>query len=115
MVLYVPTYREDKADNRAIDKAYFEKCLPGYTLINKLHPSIDILDIDDVSSIDTSTLMRQCQIIIISDYSSLPIEASLLDIPTIFYVYDEGTYDKSERPESILQYRIATKCILKKI
>ncbi len=26
---------EDKADNRAIDKAYFEKCLPGYTLINK--------------------------------------------------------------------------------
>ncbi|HEJ8644533.1 CDP-glycerol glycerophosphotransferase family protein [Staphylococcus aureus] len=93
LVLYVPTYREDKADNRAIDKAYFEKCLPGYTLINKLHPSIEDSDIDDVSSIDTSTLMLMSDIII-SDYSSLPIEASLLDIPTIFYVYDEGTYDQ---------------------
>ena len=84
---------EDKANNRAIDKAYFEKCLPGYTLINKLHPSIEHSDIDDVSSIDTSTLMLMSDIII-SDYSSLPIEASLIDIPTIFYVYDEGTYDK---------------------
>ncbi|MBJ6307151.1 CDP-glycerol glycerophosphotransferase family protein, partial [Staphylococcus aureus] len=45
------------------------------------------------SSIDTSILMLMSDIII-SDYSSLPIEASLLDIPTIFYVYDEGTYDK---------------------
>ena len=32
--------------------------------------------------------------IIISDYSSLPIEASLLDKPTLFYVYDEEKYDK---------------------
>ena len=27
--------------------------------------------------------------VIISDYSSLPIEASLLDKPTLFYVYDD--------------------------
>ena len=32
--------------------------------------------------------------VIISDYSSLPIEASLLDKPTLFYVYDEHKYDK---------------------
>ncbi len=46
-----------------------------------------------LSSIDTSTLMLMSDIII-SDYSSLPIEASLLNIPTIFYVYDEEAYDK---------------------
>ncbi len=55
--------REDKADNRAIDKAYL-KCLPGYTLINKLHPSIEDSDIDDVFSIDTSTLMLMSDIIL---------------------------------------------------
>ncbi len=33
-VLYVPT-EKIKQIIGAIDKAYFEKCLPGYTLINK--------------------------------------------------------------------------------
>ena len=40
LALYVPTYRENQMDNRQIDKVYFEKQLPNYTLINQLHPSI---------------------------------------------------------------------------
>ena len=36
----MPTYRENQMDNRQIDKVYFEKQLPNYTLINQLHPSI---------------------------------------------------------------------------
>ena len=32
--------------------------------------------------------------LIISDYSSIPIEASLLNKPTLFYVYDEKEYEK---------------------
>ncbi|HAR2853384.1 teichoic acid glycerol-phosphate primase TarB [Staphylococcus argenteus] len=93
LALYVPTYREDSADNREINKTYFENELPGYTLLNKLHPSIEVSESDQLTSTDTSTLMLMADLII-SDYSSLPIEASLLNIPTIFYVYDESTYDK---------------------
>ena len=40
--------------------------------------------------------------VIISDYSSLPIEASLLDKPTLFYVYDEHKYDKNSWLKPIL-------------
>lgn len=93
LVLYVLIYREDKVDNRVIDKVYFEKCLLGYILINKLYLLIEYLDIDDVFLIDMFILMLMLDIII-SDYSLLLIEVSLLDILIIFYVYDEGIYDK---------------------
>lgn len=51
------TYREDKADNRLLIKFIFENVYQDIHWINKLHPSIEDSDIDDVSSIDTSTLM----------------------------------------------------------
>ena len=84
----MPTYRENQMDNRQIDKVYFEKQLPNYTLINQLHPSILI-----VSILPTSELIMMADIII-SDYSSLPIEASLLNKPTLFYVFDEEEYEE---------------------
>ncbi|RIL71896.1 CDP-glycerol glycerophosphotransferase family protein [Staphylococcus devriesei] len=87
LAIYVPTYREDASDNRQLDKAYFEKELPNYTLINQLHPSISGYK----PEIPTSELMIMADVII-SDYSSLPIEASLLNKATLFYVYDEENY-----------------------
>ncbi|GGG90060.1 CDP-glycerol glycerophosphotransferase family protein [Staphylococcus pragensis] len=89
LAIYVPTYREDAKDNRQLDKANFETQLPNYTLINQLHPSIS----GHHSEISTSELMIMADVII-SDYSSLPIEASLLNKPVIFYVYDEEKYEK---------------------
>ena len=70
------------------DVERFEQALPEYTLINQ--PSINFAT--SICS-DNSELMIMADIII-SDYSSLPIEASLLDKPTLFYVYDEEKYDK---------------------
>lgn len=89
LALYVPTYRENQMDNRQIDKVYFEKQLPNYTLINQLHPSIP----NSEHIAPTSELIMMADIII-SDYSSLPIEASLLNKPTLFYVFDEEEYEE---------------------
>ncbi|MEB8210900.1 CDP-glycerol glycerophosphotransferase family protein [Staphylococcus succinus] len=90
VAIYVPTYREHQQSNRDINKEIFESELPHYTLLNKLHPSIAS---DDQTEIDLQSLMIMADIII-SDYSSLAIEASLLNKPTLFYVYDEQRYEK---------------------
>lgn len=90
VAIYVPTYREHKQANRQIDKERFEAALPGYTLISKLHPSIQA---DAQTSIDLQTLMLLADVII-SDYSSLVIEVSIIEKPTLFYVYDEQAYEE---------------------
>ena len=72
LVVYVPTYREGSENNRQIDVARFEEALPEYTLINQLHPSIS-----KSQSIATTQELMIMADVIISDYSSLPIEASL--------------------------------------
>nr|WP_242685742.1 teichoic acid glycerol-phosphate primase TarB [Staphylococcus simiae] len=90
LAVYLPTYRED-TDNKTLDKVYFEQQLPNYTLISKFHPSVET---NDNSQITTSELLIMADLII-SDYSSIPIEASLINTPTIFFVYDEEEYEKT--------------------
>ena len=58
--------------------------------MSHLHPSISERDTQDI---DVASLMVMADVII-SDYSSLPIEASLLNKPTLFYNYDEEDYEK---------------------
>ncbi len=89
VAVYVPTYREHKQANRQIDKQKFETELPEYTLLSKLHPSIAT---EQQTTINLQSLMILANVII-SDYSSLAIEASILKKPTIFYVYDEADYN----------------------
>ncbi len=89
VAVYVPTYREHKQANRQIDKQKFETELPEYTLLSKLHPSIAT---EQQTTINLQSLMILADVII-SDYSSLAIEASILKKPTIFYVYDEADYN----------------------
>lgn len=89
VAVYVPTYREHKQANRQIDKQKFETELPEYTLLSKLHPSIAT---EQQTTINLQSLMILADVII-SDYSSLAIEASILKKPTIFYVYDEANYN----------------------
>lgn len=90
VAIYVPTYREHKQANRQIDKSQFEAALPEYTLLNKLHPSIAT---EDQTAINLQSMMILADVII-SDYSSLAIEASILDKPSLFYVYDEAQYEE---------------------
>ena len=91
LAVYVPTYREGQVAQRTIDKENFERHLPNYTLLSHLHPST--VDCQTAHSIDVTSLLIMADIII-SDYSSLPIEASALNKPTLIYNYDEQQYEK---------------------
>ena len=91
LAVYLPTYRENHQENRQINKEHFNSQLPEYTLISHLHPSIS--NHGTTQDIDTTSLLIMADIII-SDYSSIPIEASLLNKPTLFYVYDETEYER---------------------
>jgi CDP-glycerol glycerophosphotransferase (TagB/SpsB family) len=90
VAVYLPTYREKQKANRHINKQKFEQQLDAYTLLNKLHPAVAS---NSQTTLDIQSLMIMADIII-TDYSSLAIEASLLNKPAIFYVYDEDDYDK---------------------
>ncbi|WP_349421092.1 teichoic acid glycerol-phosphate primase TarB [Staphylococcus felis] len=91
IAVYLPTYREQRQNNRILDKAAFETALPEYTLLSKYHPTVAPVE----QNIKMCTLdLLVVADLIITDYSSLAIEASLIDTPALFYVYDEVEYDK---------------------
>lgn len=90
IALYVPTYRDYTDEIVTINKQSFERACPDYELITKLHPSINS-EISDNRDIQT---LVEIVDVIITDYSSLSVEASLLDKPIIFYSYDEEMYNE---------------------
>ena len=91
VAVYLPTYREEGMTNRILNKEAFEKILPDYLLLTRYHPATHILSDDYGLSVFDLVVLAD---VIISDYSSLPIEASLIHKPTLFYVYDEQEYEK---------------------
>ncbi|MCY1603112.1 teichoic acid glycerol-phosphate primase TarB [Staphylococcus pettenkoferi] len=90
VAVYLPTYREHKKQNREINTQAFEELLPNYILLNKLHPAV--ADTHQ-SQLDIQTLILLADVII-TDYSSLAIEASIINKPILFYVYDEQEYER---------------------
>lgn len=92
IAVYLPTYREDGMTNRILNKKAFEVALPEYTLLTHYHPAVQTASDDYGLSVFELIVLAD---VIISDYSSLPIEASLIQKPTLFYVYDEQTYEKT--------------------
>lgn len=92
MVLYVPTYREDeqKMSSLPID---FTLLNEGFRPFVKLHPVVETtFNSEILSNRDTEDLLIASDIVI-TDYSSLAIEASLLDKPIYFYTYDKEKYN----------------------
>lgn len=96
-ILYVPTFRKDGENidfiNNLIDFVDFNK----YNLIIKLHPlsKIEIKDkriilSDKFSSVDMMMISNY----VITDYSAIVFEASLLNKPIFFYPYDYEKYYK---------------------
>lgn len=97
-VLYVPTFRKGKKIqiNKIIENFDTQK----YNLIIKLHPldkkqynyqqKEGVFYIDQFTSYDLLEVADR----IITDYSSLAIETSLLDKPIYFYTYDIKTYQE---------------------
>lgn len=91
-VLYAPTFRakeENKFDDLVKNFDY-----KNFNLIVKLHPKcpkIDndkILTCDDFSSLELLTIADY----LITDYSAISIEAAVLNIPIILYLYDYDEY-----------------------
>ncbi len=112
IVLYAPTFRVDELLKEKIELELPSVLSENFTLIIKLHPYIsekinneslpdgvinasNYLDINDL--IDISD-------IVITDYSSVFFDSSLMNKPTVFYAYDYEKYAK-ERNGFYLDYK----------
>ena len=115
IILYAPTFRENSKYNEIfnfLDIEEFNKQLgEEYILTIKLHPKITkfiskesnifkILDSDNVINLTNKINEEKILLIsdiLITDYSSIMIENTFLNKPTIFFPYDLEYYIKYER------------------
>lgn len=104
VILYAPTFRryESDADNVKLDiKKMYASLKDEYVLLIKLHPSVKlaldlsseyqnfVFDYSDHSDINALLIVTD---ILITDYSSIPMEFILLKRQMIFYAYDLQVY-----------------------
>ncbi|CDZ99249.1 Putative CDP-glycerol:glycerophosphate glycerophosphotransferase [Jeotgalicoccus saudimassiliensis] len=104
VLLYAPTFRDDEFDvkNIQLDITQMKKELSDeYHLLLKLHPAVKLsgftndLFVTDVShGFNINSLLAAADILI-TDYSSIPFEFSILKKPMIFYPYDLNDYSES--------------------
>ncbi len=115
IILYAPTFRETSEFNNVFkyfDFKEFEMELGGdYVLLLRLHPRMyqfgqdnnlleevlkldNIYDLTDYPSIEELMLISD---ILITDYSSLMVEYTILNKPIILFAYDLDNYLKNER------------------
>lgn len=105
IILYAPTYRDDQlhVSNTALDiKHMHEQLKDDYVLLLRLHPAMKVsLNNDypdfviDVSSDHYLNHLLVITDVLITDYSSIPFEFSLLNRPMVFFAYDLEGYTKS--------------------
>lgn len=103
VLLYAPTYREYQWDIDETLEALQQLTHMGWTVLIKLHPTSTISNIqcyseklifvDKRHSINDYLLVTD---VLVTDYSSIPFEACLLDIPTFLYTPDYDKYDKEQ-------------------
>lgn len=107
-VLYAPTFRDDQHEQRTgyvfgqpleLDKLA-DALAPEHVLLYRAHylaaASVDVRRDDgflrDVSRVDEVNELLLASDVLITDYSSLCFDFTLLDRPMIFYVYDLDHY-----------------------
>lgn len=102
LILYAPTFRDTEKENKEILSHLNIKALKAslkeqYAVLIKLHPqintgvkntegAIDVTDFDDVRQ-----LVLACDVLI-TDYSSICMDFSLLSKKTVFFPYDLEKY-----------------------
>lgn len=101
VVLYAPTFRDTKEGNLGLlehfdTKKFTEAVGEEYILFVKLHPQIhEICKIENAVDVtcydDVRKLALFCDILI-TDYSSICMDFSLLDKKTVFFAYDLEEY-----------------------
>jgi CDP-ribitol ribitolphosphotransferase len=110
IILYAPTFRDEEKYNNVFDYLDLEKFNQElgdeYVLALRLHPKIKNFYKDDISSkgkyIDVSDFESEQELMLISDilitdFSSIMIEYSVLNKPTVFFTYDLEDYLANER------------------
>lgn len=124
VVLFAPTYRGkgqldayydmDKIDQDKIKKYCKEN---DAIFVVKFHPFVNnelelkkgmekyIINLTDYSSINDLLYITD---ILITDYSSCAYEASLLDIPIVFYRYDKYDYEYNRGIHTVNQFNTKT-------
>ncbi|WP_245693807.1 CDP-glycerol glycerophosphotransferase family protein [Sediminibacillus halophilus] len=102
VLLYAPTFRDDQlhSPDLELDLDKLHKELSDeYVLFLRLHPAVSsqlnnkypdfVIDVKNYENINHLLLITD---VLISDYSSIPFEYSLLEKPMIFYSYDLESY-----------------------
>ncbi|MDO5557436.1 MAG: CDP-glycerol glycerophosphotransferase family protein [Clostridia bacterium] len=96
-ILYIPTFRKNMEHSDTIERVINAIDFSKYNLIIKLHPldkTKKFLDYTIKKKYNTYDLLRIADYII-TDYSSVAFEASILNKPIYFYVYDIDEYKKA--------------------
>ena len=101
LVLYAPTFRDDPQENAKIFsnfscEKFYENLPEDYALLVRLHPqihddisferAINVTDYEDVNELLCASD------ILITDYSSICMEFSLLQKPMLFFAFDKDYY-----------------------
>ncbi|MGO1923617.1 MAG: CDP-glycerol glycerophosphotransferase family protein [Jeotgalicoccus sp.] len=103
VLLYAPTFRDDQFD---VDKIHLDIELMKETLnsefhlLLKLHPAVKLSGfindefVTDVSGRFSINSLLSAADVLITDYSSIPFEFSILNRPMIFFPYDLKEYEE---------------------
>lgn len=106
LILYAPTFRDDPAENAALlshfDFSAFAARFGGEALLLlRLHPKqtapatpLPAAVLDVTSQPDGLALLRLCDALV-TDYSSLCMDAALLNIPVYCYTFDYERYTQT--------------------
>ncbi len=117
IVLYAPTFRENPKYNSVFDYFNIEKFNQelgdDYALFVKLHPNYKKfmdenhkIDLDDLngrySFVDCSSYKNEQELfllsdVLITDYSSVMVEYTILNKPIVLFAYDLDNYLQNER------------------
>ena len=104
VMMYAPTYRDHALKNQDLHlniEQMYQELKDEYILLLRLHPAVkfhptyDYSDfVIDVSNYHNLSHLLTITDLLITDYSSIPFEFSLLNKPMIFYAYDLEAYAK---------------------
>jgi len=103
VILYAPTFRDSEIGSAGLHldlKLLYEAFHETHVILLRLHPVVRRgFSLEEYSDfiIDTSNYPNMNELLtvadyLITDYSSIPFEFSLLNRPMIFYSYDLGDY-----------------------
>lgn len=112
IILYAPTFRENELENKKVNLPIQQlSSCDEYVILVRLHPYVrSYLDLNDLAdnminvsqypNVQDLLLISDC---LITDYSSIIFDYSILERPIIFYTYDYEDY-MQERSGFYLDY-----------